>query len=104
MTEGMKHDQGKPQMDLISPEFLFGLARVLTMGAQKYSSWNWAKGIALMRVFGALQRHLWAWAGGEDNDQESGLSHLDHASCELMFLRTLSVKKPELDDRYKWQQ
>ena len=32
-----KQDGGKPRMDLIAPEFLFGTANVLTYGAKKYS-------------------------------------------------------------------
>lgn len=88
-------------MDLISGIFLTGLARVLTFGAQKYAAHNWRKGIVYSRLFASLMRHLWAWWGGEELDPESGESHLDHASCCLMFLRELSVTRKDLDDRYK---
>jgi hypothetical protein len=33
-----------------------------------------------------MQRHLWAWKEGEQNDPESGKNHLAHALCCLMFL------------------
>jgi len=65
--------------------------------------WNWAKGMETMRLFGALQRHLWAWHSGEDMDAESKLNHLDHALCELLFLRTMIERRPDLDNRHKWK-
>jgi hypothetical protein len=39
--------------------------------------------------------------GGEDLDPESGESHLDHAMCELMFMKMFTIDFPELDDRFK---
>lgn len=100
-TVATKHDGGKPMMGLISSKFLIGLAKVLTFGAGKYAAHNWRKGFVLSRPYDALQRHLTAWNDGEDLDPESGLNHLDHAACELMFLRELAETHPELDDRYK---
>ena len=35
-TGGVKHDIGKPRYELIAPEFLHGLAEILTFGAEKY--------------------------------------------------------------------
>lgn len=99
-NEGIKLDQGKMQIGLISGIFLFGLAKVLTFGAKKYAAHNWRNGIAYSRLFDALQRHLWAWWTGEETDPETGESHLDHAACCLMFLRELSQTRPGLDDRY----
>lgn len=32
-------------------------------------------------------RHLVAYRNGETTDPESGVSHLSHAFCNLMFLR-----------------
>lgn len=83
---GVKSDVGKPRMDLIAPSALFALGRVLEIGARKYSDRNWEAGMPFGRPFAAIMRHLWAWWNGEDRDPESGLSHLDHALCELMFL------------------
>ena len=33
-----------------------------------------------------LNCHMWAWKNGEQLDQESGIHHLAHAMCCLMFL------------------
>jgi hypothetical protein len=83
---GKKFDTNKPRWELLPYDAVRGVVDVLTDGAKKYSDRNWELGIAYGRVFGALQRHLTAWWQGENNDPESGRSHLDHAACELMFL------------------
>jgi len=99
---GLKYDQEKPRMDLLDPEFLEGLANVLTFGAQKYAAHNWRSGIALSRCIAAALRHLGAFNRGEDVDPESGYSHLYHAACCLMFIAWTVNHKPEFDDRYKY--
>lgn len=99
--EGIKFDSGKPLMNLLSSRWLKGTAEVLTAGARKYSSHNWRKGMKFSRCYDALQRHMLAWNDGQDLDLETGLSHLYHASCCLMFLAELSETRTDLDDRYK---
>ena len=84
--KGEKFDSEKIMLQLFPPEALFEIGAVLTYGAKKYAPRNWEKGIEYSRVYGALQRHLWAWWGGEENDPESGLPHLAHAGCCLVFL------------------
>ncbi len=100
-AQATKHDQEKIRVELLSPIWLFGVGRVLTFGAQKYAAHNWRKGLELSRVLGACLRHVLAFLGGEDRDPESGLPHLDHAGCCLMFARELWETRPDLDDRYK---
>jgi hypothetical protein len=97
----VKFDAGKEPMGLLSGMWLKGVAQVLDFGQRKYSAWNWRKGIAYSRLFDAAQRHLWAFAEGEDNDVETELSHLLHASCCIMFLYVMTVEKQKHDDRYK---
>lgn len=97
----VKFDAEKPQFGLISSKFLLLLARVLTFGAKKYAAHNWRKGMVTSRYYDALQRHLTAWNDGEDLDPESGISHLGHAVCCLMFLAETVEVQPNLDDRYK---
>lgn len=98
---GTKHDQDKPRFELLSYPFLLGISQVLTFGARKYEAHNWRKGITYSRCFGAIMRHLWAWWWGEDNDPETGMSHLWHAGCELMFLTEFEQIRKDLDDRWK---
>lgn len=85
--EGMKFDADKTRTDLYSVHAYLGTCEVLTFGARKYTAWNWAKGINYMRLYGALLRHLTSWMLGQKLDPETGLPHLDHAACCLMFLQ-----------------
>lgn len=101
MQKGTKNDDGKPRMDLLSGIWLAGVAKVMGFGAAKYDAHNWRKGIATSRLLGAALRHIFAYLDGEDLDPESGVSHLYHASCCLMFASEMKVTRPDLDDRYK---
>ena len=85
---GRKDDQEKNRLDLIEPEFIEGVGKVLTFGADKYEPNNWQKvEDAEDRYYAAALRHLMAWRKGEKTDSESGLSHLDHVACNIMFLQ-----------------
>jgi len=83
---GKKFDKEKLRLDLIPTEVFESLGAVLTFGAKKYGDNNWKQGIAYSRIYGALLRHLVAWAKKDIYDQESGLPHLWHAFCNLAFL------------------
>lgn len=96
---GIKHDSGKPRMELLDPYAMGQVSLVLTKGADKYSAYNWTNGIAYGRMLGAALRHIFAYIGGEDLDKETGLPHIAHAMAELMFLLGMSQRHPELDDR-----
>ena len=100
LPKGRKDDSGKPAYELIAPEMLEGVAEILTFGAKKYEERNWEKGMKWGRVFGALMRHLWAWWRGENNDSETGKSHLWHAACCIMFLIAYEQRGVGEDDRY----
>lgn len=92
-TGGRKFDGGKPRYGLLPPLAMKATAEVLTFGAEKYEPDNW-KYVpeSKTRYFDALERHIWAWKMGEIQDPESGLHHLAHALCCLMFLYEHDVK------------
>lgn len=100
-AQGVKHDQGKEPLALLSTVWLLGVARVMGFGAVKYAAHNWRQGLQRSRLVSAAMRHILAYNEGEDKDPETGLSHLDHASCCLMFAREMHETHSELDDRYK---
>lgn len=100
MSEGIKHDKGKARMDLLPYDALIEIARVLGFGAQKYTAGNWAKGINYSRLIAAAERHLGEYKEGRDNDEESGIDHIAHAACNLVFLLWMQKHHPELDDRW----
>lgn len=99
--EAMKFDTGKEPIDLVDSEIILELAKVLGFGAKKYEAHNWKIGIPVTRYYSALQRHLLAWNDNEDKDQESGLDHLSHAACNLMFMIYHMKNSPKLDNRFK---
>jgi hypothetical protein len=92
-TGGRKFDGGKLQYGLLPPLALKATVEILTFGAEKYEPDNW-KNVpdSKRRYFDAMQRHLWAWKEGEQDDPETGKNHLAHAMCCLMFLYEHDVK------------
>lgn len=97
--EARKDDTGKPRMDLIPPEALYALGRVLEYGARKYADRNWEKGFAWGRSVAALKRHLSAWEAGQECDPESGMQHLWHVATNAVFLLTFAERGIGTDDR-----
>ena len=97
----LKFDQDKLPLHLLSTEAMNQTAAVLAFGAQKYAEHNWRKGFAWSRPLSAAMRHITAFNAGEDTDPESGLSHLAHAACCIMFLLEFEKTHQDLDDRYK---
>lgn len=93
MTEpGQKLDDGKPRWDLLPPKALHEVVLVLTFGANKYSPDNWRQVPGWRwRYFRAALGHLWSWWRGEERDLESGLPHLAHAACCVLFLLDLDT-------------
>jgi len=97
----IKHDSGKAPMNLLSREALEQTAMVMAFGKEKYAAHNWRKGFQWSRPLSAAMRHLMAFNDGEDKDPESGLSHLAHAACCIMFLLEFEKTHKHLDDRFK---
>ena len=98
---GLKYDSEKLRMDLLDPDFLEDVAKVLTYGAKKYNAHNWRGGLNYSRIIGAIYRHLTAINRGEDIDLESGLSHSSHLGANVQFLNWMMKYRPDLDDRWK---
>lgn len=99
-AQGTKYDHNKPMVDLIPMEAIFGLGEVLAFGAKKYNKANWSKGILYSRLIAATIRHVFKFANGEDLDEESNLNHIDHAMCNLVFLKWMYAHRKDLDDRW----
>ncbi|MDD3586194.1 MAG: DUF5664 domain-containing protein [Thermoguttaceae bacterium] len=72
--------EGKPRPELISPFATDRLALWLALGAKKYSTRNWEKGIPFSRCFASLHRHLMRYQEGDRSED-----HLAAAYCNLMF-------------------
>ena len=87
---GLKYDKGKLRWDLLPIEQVEKVVEILTYGAAKYADNNWQNvDKATERYYAALLRHLTAWRKGEKIDPESGLEHLSHVACNIIFLMWL---------------
>lgn len=94
---GKKFDGDKLRFSLIPPQPLSDVNKVLEFGAKKYGANSWQKvDNAQERYFNAAMRHLLAWQSGELVDDESGLPHLAHAQCCLMFMMHFDVEAKEV--------
>ena len=102
--EAVKFDQGKRDWSLLPYDSIEEIAKVLEFGKIKYAAWNWTEGggFKYTRVFNASMRHLLAFMRGEDKDPDSGLSHIAHLGCNVLFLLHFILNKEKYntcDDR-----
>nr|WP_277987365.1 dATP/dGTP diphosphohydrolase domain-containing protein [Halomonas litopenaei] len=94
---GLKYDSEKPRTDLLisdMPRALEAVSQVLTFGAEKYSPGNWQYvENADSRYLAAALRHEMALARGEQNDPETGVHHLAHVACCVLFRLELAMRE-----------
>jgi hypothetical protein len=99
LNEGTKHDQGKLPWQLVPWDAVRGVVKVLDFGAKKYAARNWEHGMDWSRLERAAINHITSWSLREDRDEETGLSHLFHAACCLLFLAAYEIRGTGKDDR-----
>jgi len=84
---GLKLDAEKDRWDLLPPRAARLVVKALGFGASIYGDDNWRRVKSLRRrYYAATLRHVIAWWAGEANDPDSGLPHLAHAICCLLFI------------------
>lgn len=92
---GAKADAGK-QLAAVLLDFghaLGAVADVGTMGANKYSRGGWMSvPNGETRYLDAAMRHLLKHGQGEENDPESGLPHMSHATWNLLAVMELRAR------------
>lgn len=79
----------KSPLGLVPMSALVVESEVLRYGAyvKSYGPYNWRdENIDVQRYIDATLRHVHAWADGQNDDEESGLSHLAHARATLGIL------------------
>ena len=97
-----RKNQNKPPVDLVPPALMLGAARALGHGAGKYRAsdpFNFLRAYTFRTVYASLTRHLLAWYQGQEQDEESGLSHLDHVAANLSMLLHYEAANISKDDR-----
>lgn len=99
VTGGQK-GQKRAQLGALDPAALMSVAEVAGFGNSKYARYNYARGYDWSLSYDALQRHLHAFWGGEDNDPESGLPHTAHAAWHCLALLCFSARGLGTDDRF----
>ena len=101
----LRYNDGKPRYSLIDIQSFEPMVRVLEYGIEKYSTAecsgrdNWKKGLPVTEILDSALRHIDAILRGEDIDAESGLPHIGHLQCNIMFLAHTLKHHPHLDDR-----
>lgn len=98
-NKGVKFDKDKPPLHLLPFDSLEAIAKVLAVGAEKYGDRNWERGMHWHRCFRAATGHLWDWWMKRGPDPETGLSHLAHAGCCILFLIAYEIRKVGIDNR-----
>ncbi len=85
--DGRKDDEEKMRPLLLPVFGLYAVIAVLEYGAKKYEADGWRRvDNAESRYLNAAMRHLLSRLAGEKLDPESGLPHLAHAVCCLLFV------------------
>lgn len=85
--QGRKDDSAKLRYSLLPSGTVNQVVQVLEFGSNKYADNNWQKvENSRTRYYDAAMRHIDAWFNGDLKDAETGLHHLAHAICCLMFL------------------
>ena len=90
----------KPPLHLIPPAAEILESAVMALGAKKYGAFNWRTADVKASVYvAAARRHLLQWFDGQDDDPESGISHLAHARACLGILLDALATEHLVDDR-----
>lgn len=89
---GLRFNTGKVRIDLVPPEWIWGLAQVTTRGSFKYAVRNWERGMAWSTMIGCALRHTFKFICGERFDPESGCHHLAMAAWNLLGLMTYDIR------------
>lgn len=93
----------KPGIFSVFPRWVNLLVgRVMETGASKYGAFNYRdSSIAASTYEDAMERHAQLWFDGEDNDPESGVSHLAHVIACATLLLDAQATNQLYDNRQK---
>jgi hypothetical protein len=90
----------KVSLGKVPPVAVAHCAMALMDGAAKYGAYNWReKAVRASIYIDACERHLLAWADGEELAQDSRVHHLGHAMACLAILLDAQATGNLVDDR-----
>ena len=91
ITDGLKHDGGKPRLSMVPAEAIEAIGIVMTHGAEKYGEYSY-KSVEPRRYRDALMRHVCKWLKDPQGvDEDSGYPHLWHIITNAAFLCELDI-------------
>ncbi len=96
---GVKNDKGKVKFHLVPIEPLWALAKLYTVGAVKYTAWNWASGMSWGRLYDAMTRHSGKWLNRQKFDLKDGQHHLIAVAWCAFTLYVYELFGLGVDDR-----
>jgi len=89
------------RFELLPEDALWEVAEHFGKGAEKYEDRNWERGYSWSLSYGALRRHMAAWWQGEDDDADTGDSHLAAMAFHVLALLAFKQRGIGTDDRPK---
>jgi hypothetical protein len=95
--KALRYNDGKLQWGLVHFKSLEPMIQVLEFGAKKYAPDNWKKQMDRKKLLESAMRHMAALMDGQENDPETGLSHIGHLMCNALFYSYhFAIKKDDL--------
>ena len=89
---GERYNEGKNLLEIIPPEWIWGLGMVLTRGSMKYAICNWERGMSWAICVGCALRHTVKFICGERYDKETGCHHMFMAAWNCCVLATYDIR------------
>ena len=95
-TDTPKRDDGKYKAHLVNKEIIEAIARVREFGVAKYGGEHGWKMMTEVDYLDAMLRHADACRSDiNSRDKESGILHLAHVACNIMFLLVMMTERGE---------
>lgn len=93
----------KPSTWSVFPRWvMLAVGRVMSVGAAKYGAFNYRETNISASVYqDAMERHMQLWFDGEDDDPETGVSHLASVIASAALLMDAQITGKLHDDRQK---
>lgn len=90
----------KAPLGYVPAAAVIGPAPAMEIGAIKYGPFNWrAQPVQAMTYVEAALRHLYAWIDGQDDAEDTGISHISHAQAGLAILQDAIMSGNLIDNR-----
>lgn len=90
---GLRFNTEKNLLELVPPEWVWGLGDVTTQGSKKYAVRNWERGMRWTIMVGCALRHIFKFCVGERYDPETGCHHMFMAAWNCCALASYDLRE-----------